>query len=259
VGRGALTTARRRASPSDRRANARARPTRCCIPARQLVGERVGDILEPDETASTSRARCIALRLRDPPGSQEPKATLSINAPVREKARSAGRTIDDVWRRIERSSAAFRGGWTSRPSISISPAVGSISRMSVRTSVDLPEPERPHDDEDLSRPDLEGKRRGLPRRSRAFARSSARGEGGVGRSDDLVPRFRPKIFQTPRARIQRLPRCGRSSCPKDPAFSATAATATTVLRPSGESKFKTGPTVRPSSSMSTLIAAGVEP
>ena len=35
------------------------------------------------------------------------------------------------------------GAVTSRPAIAIVPAVGSISRISVRTRVDLPEPERP--------------------------------------------------------------------------------------------------------------------
>ena len=118
---------------------------------------------------------------------------------------------------------------TSRPSTSIDPAVGSISRISVRTSVDLPEPERP-----ITTNTSPGYTSNETSRTAAtqpvFARSSPRG-----RSASAVPitlsALRPKIFQIPSARMS-------------------------GARRSGSQK---RPTISPRSSMSTFIAAGVLP
>ena len=82
-----------------------------------------------------------------------------------------------------RSSAAL-AAVTSCPAISIVPAVGSISRISVRTSVDLPDPERP-----ITTNTSPGQTSNETSRTAAtqpvFARSSAR-EVGVRRADHAV-------------------------------------------------------------------------
>ena len=74
---------------------------------------------------------------------------------------------------------------TSRPSISMRPAVGSIRRMSVRTSVDLPEPDRP-----ITTKTSPGQTWNLTSRTAVMqpvcSRSSRPGELGGGRADDLV-------------------------------------------------------------------------
>ena len=75
------------------------------------------------------------------PWISSPKATLSITRRWASRPK-CWNTIETVWRRSSRSWPAS-ASITSRPLIVILPAVGSISRISVRTSVDLPEPERP--------------------------------------------------------------------------------------------------------------------
>ena len=91
----------------------------------------------------------------------------------------------------------------SSPSRSISPVVGSISRVRQRTRVDLPLPGQAHDDEDLAGLDVEGDvldgdrpavSRGRPRRSARAASASA----GVGAS---LPSAGPKTFQRSRTAI----------------------------------------------------------
>jgi hypothetical protein len=88
---------------------------------------------------------------------------------------------------------------TSWPTISIFPAVGSMRRMSVRTRVDLPEPESPmttktspgHTSSDTSL---------TATTQPVFSRCSARGRSASGDPTSLSP-FGPKTFQTPSARI----------------------------------------------------------
>ena len=75
------------------------------------------------------------------PWISSPKATLSI---TRRWASSpkCWNTIETVWRRSSRSSD-WSAAMTSCPVMWMLPAVGSIRRISVRTRVDLPEPDRP--------------------------------------------------------------------------------------------------------------------
>ena len=71
----------------------------------------------------------------------EPERDVVDHAAVREQAEVLEHHRDRV--PAEVAEAVVSAAVTSRPSISIVPAVGSISRISVRTSVDLPEPESP--------------------------------------------------------------------------------------------------------------------
>src|SRR6186713_831586 len=81
----------------------------------------------------------------------------------------------------------------------IDPAVGSIRRISVRTSVDLPEPERP-----ITTNTSPGQTSSETSRTAAtqpvFARNSARGNAASGVPITWLA-FEPKIFHTPVARI----------------------------------------------------------
>ena len=94
---------------------------------------------------------------------------------------------------------------TSRPSSSMRPAVGSISLISVRTSVDLPEPERPittntspgYTSNDTSR---------TAATQPVFSRNSARGRSASGVPITLSA-LRPKIFQTPSTLMRGGPLC----------------------------------------------------
>ena len=85
----------------------------------------------------------------------------------------------------------------------ILPAVGSIRRISVRTSVDLPEPERPMTtNTSPGQTSIETSRTAIEQP--VFSRSSARERSASG-----VPTMRsscgPKIFQTPSARMSGSP------------------------------------------------------
>ncbi len=97
---------------------------------------------------------------------------------------------------------------TSRPVIWIAPAVGSISRISVRTSVDLPDPDRP-----MTTNTSPGQTWSDTSRTAAtqpvFSRSSPRGRSASG-LPMIRSAFGPKTFQTPSARIRGSPRCSSS-------------------------------------------------
>ena len=108
----------------------------------------------------------------------------------------------EVWRRSCRSPSCV-AAHTSLPSISIWPAVGSISRMSVRTSVDLPEPERPMTTK-ISPGQTSKETSRTAATQPCFARSSERGRSASGVPITLSA-WRPKIFQTPWARISGAP------------------------------------------------------
>src|SRR5439155_26613761 len=131
------------------------------------------------------------------PGTSSPNATLSTTRRWASRPK-CWKTIEDVWRRSSRRSD-WEAAQTSRPSISISPAVGSISRMSVRTSVDFPEPERP-----ITTKTSCGQTSKETLRTAAtqpvFSRSSRRGSSASG-VPMTFPALAPKIFQTPSARI----------------------------------------------------------
>src|SRR4051812_37973864 len=150
---------------------------------------------------STSCARAWRSPLATPCTSS-PNATLSSTVRCASSPK-CWKTIEDVCRRSCRSSSRL-AAVTSRPSISTRPAVGSIRRISVRTSVDLPDPERP-----MTTKTSPGYTSNETSRTAAtqpvFSRNSARD-----RSTSAVPMtlaaFLPKIFQIPSARIS-------GSCP----------------------------------------------
>ena len=108
--------------------------------AGELVGERVLDVLEPDESEHLAGALASRSAFATP-WISSPKATFSTTRRCASSPK-CWKIIETEWRRSSRSSAAL-APVTSCPAIRIVPAVGSISRISVRTSVDLPEPERP--------------------------------------------------------------------------------------------------------------------
>ena len=128
---------------------------------------------------------------------------------------------DDVWRR-NCSSSVRPSATTFIPSISISPAVGSIRRISVRTSVDLPEPESP-----ITTKTSPGQTSKETSRTAAtqpcFSRSSPRERSASG-VPITRPACRPKIFQTPTAWISGA-LLRSMSWPMEPAVSTTTVTA----------------------------------
>ena len=88
---------------------------------------------------------------------------------------------------------------TSWPAISILPAVGSISRMSVRTSVDLPDPDSPMTTK--TSPGQTSSDTSLTATTQpVFALCSARGRSASGEPTSFSG-FGPKTFHTPSARI----------------------------------------------------------
>ena len=135
------------------------------------------------------------------PWISSPKATLSITRRWASRPK-CWKTIDTVWRRSSRSSAAS-AAITSRSLILILPALGSISRISVRTSVDLPEPDRPMTTN--TSPGLmssETSRTAITQP--VFSRSSARESSQSGVPITRSP-LGPKTFQTPSARTSGSP------------------------------------------------------
>ena len=120
--------------------SARAEPDALLHAARQLVRELVRDVLEADEPEHLARRAPVAPTWPCP----APRGRMR-----RCRSRGGVRAGRSAGRPSRPCGAGGRAGRPCRPrsrrapSISIDPAVGSISRISVRTSVDLPEPERP--------------------------------------------------------------------------------------------------------------------
>ena len=84
-----------------------------------------------------------------------------------------------------RAAATRRRSVTSSPSMTTSPAVGSISRVRQRTSVDLPEPDRPITTK--TSPGATSKDTSFtPTTQPVFSFRSARDRSASGRADDLV-------------------------------------------------------------------------
>ena len=133
--------------------------------------------------ARASRSRASAARAFDTPWISRPKAALSIT--VRWASRpKCWNTIDTLCRRSSRSPAASEPVTSWSPILTV-PAVGSISRISVRTSVDLPGARQAHDHEHLAGPDVD---RDVADRGHAaglLAELGAR-QIRVRRADDLV-------------------------------------------------------------------------
>src|SRR6266516_3919547 len=169
---------------------------------------------------STSSARASRSAFGTP-WISSPNATLSTTRRCARRPK-CWKTIDDVCRRSSRSSVWF-AAVMSRPSISTRPAVGSISLISVRTSVDFPEPARPITTK-TSRGQTSNETSRTAATQLCFARSSLR-ESSASGVPTIRSALRPKIFQTPCTLISGAP-LRSTSCPKDPAVSATVATAT---------------------------------
>ena len=111
------------------------------MPPESWSGNWFGDVLEADQLAACRR-RAPAARAWRRPGS--PARTRRSRSRVRWASRpKCWNTIETVWRRRSRSAAGVGGHDVRAEDADRRPAVGSISRISVRTSVDLPEPERP--------------------------------------------------------------------------------------------------------------------
>ena len=172
--------------------------------AGQLRRERVGHVVQADQlehlvgalagarpsTCPGSRGR--RRRCRSPCGGRAGRSAGTPSRPCAGAARGGPRRREPV---------------TSWSPILTVPAVGSISRISVRTSVDLPEPERP-----MTTKTSPGQTSMLTSRTAAtqpvFSRSSARGRSASGVPMTLSA-FGPNTFQTPSARSSGSPsRCG---------------------------------------------------
>ena len=111
------------------------------MPPESWSGNWLRDVLEPDEPRAPRRARARRSRFRHALHLEAERDVVD-HAPVREQAEVLEDHRDRVPAQLAQLGSRSRA-ITSRPSISIAPAVGSISRISVRTSVDLPEPESP--------------------------------------------------------------------------------------------------------------------
>ena len=147
--------------------------------ARQLVGELVRGVLQADElqhlvgTRAGARA-CHSLHL-------EPEGDVVDHAPVREQAEVLEDHRDGVAPQLA-ELGAIGGHHVVTDDLDL-PAVGSIRRMSVRTSVDLPEPESPMTTN--TSPGQTSSETSLTATTHpVFARSSARGRVGVRRADE---------------------------------------------------------------------------
>ena len=131
------------------------------------------------------------------PWISSPNATLSITRRCASRPK-CWKTIETVFRRSARSSA-WLAPVTSWPAIEIEPALGSISRINVRTRVDLPDPDNP-----ITTNTSPGQTSNETSRTAAtqpvLARSSAR-ESSASGLPTTRSAFGPNTFQMPSARI----------------------------------------------------------
>ena len=143
----------------------------------------------------TSSTICCARAVRsglDTPLTSRPNATFSMTRRCESRPK-CWKTMATVPRRSARSSSAL-APVTSRPAIVTFPAVGSIRRTRVRTSVDLPEPERP-----ITTNTSPGQTSKLTSRTAVmhpvFSRSSERERSASG-VPMILSAWGPKTFQT---------------------------------------------------------------
>ena len=120
-------------------ASARASPTRCCMPPESSSGYWPPQ--PPRPTCSSACAACRWRSSRGTPASSRPNAVLSSTVMCGISANDWNTMLMSL-RRSARKAAAG-SALMSCPSITTRPAVGSISPLSMRTSVDLPEPDSP--------------------------------------------------------------------------------------------------------------------
>ncbi len=163
------------------------------MPPESWAGKELATSWRPTRS-STSLARLSRSGFATPWISR-PKATLSIT--VRWASRpKCWNTIETRWRRSSRSSSEL-APVTSWSPIRTVPAVGSISRISVRTSVDLPEPDSPMTtNTSPGQTSIEMSRTAATQP--VFSRSSARERSASGVPTTLSA-FGPNTFQTPSA------------------------------------------------------------
>ena len=129
---------------------ARARPTRCCSPPDNCVGYRREYRSGGRPTRSSRwRTRSFTCALR-PLQQLRHHGDVVGHAHVRERAPPAGSHS----RSCRRNSGAARERM-SVPSITISPEVGSISRLTILSRVVLPLPDVPEQHDELTRRDFE--------------------------------------------------------------------------------------------------------
>ena len=120
-------------------ANARDKPTRCFIPPDNSSGKRSPQPAKPTRSSISFAVACRSFT--STPRSSSPSDTLSATERCGNKA-IFWNTIPILVDRTARSSVSDIP-FTSVPSIKTRPAVGSISRLTCRISVDFPEPDRP--------------------------------------------------------------------------------------------------------------------
>ena len=172
-------------------ARARARPTRCCMPPESWSGN---DSSLPDRpTRSTISCALVRRSSLATPRTSSPNATLSITVRCGSRPK-CWKTIATWLRRSSRS-------WFSSASVTFSPpmmmvpAVGSMSRVSSRTSVDLPDPESPITTK--TSPGFTSKDTSFTAATQpVLACSSLRGRSASG-VPMILSALGPKIFQSP--------------------------------------------------------------
>ena len=200
--------------------------------AGQLVGELVGGVLEADQRRA-SRWRAPGARSWPRPGSPARRRRCRSRAGGR-AGRSAG-TPSTPCGGAARAAARRRRRITSRPLIVILPAVGSISRISVRTSVDLPEPDSPMTTN--TSPGLMSIETSRTATTQPVLRCSSERERSASGEPMILSAPGPKTFQMPSARTSGspfgAPAGGPSSMVSTAATPSESVTAAMIYQASG--------------------------
>ncbi len=124
-------------------ANARASPTRCCMPPDSSLTAQC-----PQSARPTSSSCCVTMRSRSAGGSpRSSRPSPTFSATVRQGSRpNCWNTIATRRRLRRRRSGAAQRATSSGPSVSATrtcPRVTGLRPLAARRSVDLPEPESP--------------------------------------------------------------------------------------------------------------------
>lgn len=120
-------------------ARARARPTRCCMPPDSSSGQDFSQPPSPQRVSASPARRSRSAR--GTPWTSRPYPAFSSTLRCGNSAK-CWKTMLILVERTRRSSAGERAVRSS-PSIRMRPAVGSSRPLSMRSKVDLPEPDRP--------------------------------------------------------------------------------------------------------------------
>ncbi|CAK7259606.1 conserved protein of unknown function (plasmid) [Shinella sp. WSC3-e] len=172
-------------------ASERAMPTRCCWPPDSSRGKAFSRPVRP--TRSIMRRARSSRAARSMPWISSGKATFASTVRCGSRAK-CWKTMPIWWRRISIIRASLAASRFS-PLKRMSPEVGSMRRERQRTSVDLPEPDRPMMTKiSPSRTSILTSRTAPT--APAARRSALVSRAAEGPARDLPPA--PKIFQTPR-------------------------------------------------------------